>query len=127
MQSDKIVCKLCSRELILGEAITCGFRGVTTYECLDEKECKGIVNIEKNKKDAIKIKELEEREKYKHLDQVAQLKMLYDINFDDLEELQVKFRDCSVHYYCELNDSFYSWMKSGNYWYKPTFDLRQYI
>ena len=127
MQSVKIVCKLCKRERALGDTITCGFRGVTTYECLDELGCKEIVNLEKTKKEAMQIKELEERLKYAHLDQIGKLKMMYDIDFDDLEELEIKFRDDSVHYYCKLNDSFYSWAKGENYWYRLMGDLRQYI
>lgn len=125
--STQITCKLCGQERIMGEMITCGFRGVTTYECLDETSCKQAINVNKSVKDVKQNEYLDKIAKYKHLPQDQQFVAIYGLDFSELSELGAKFRDASVHYYYPPNGSYYSWNWSNKTWYISSFDLSQYL
>lgn len=127
MQSTLIKCNKCNKENPLSEMSSYSFRGIVTYNCTDEFNCES-----KEKLEAIKIKEKERidkehREKYKHLPKEEQIKEMYGIDFDDLEEMDIRFRDASIHYYHEDTDEFYSWSFCGKYWYRGHCSLKQYL
>lgn len=124
MQSTIVKCRNCEKENILSEMSSYCHRGITNYECANEKDCKSKTQINA---ELIEKKEKEDRIKYGHLPQEEQIKEKYGINFGELDELNIKFRDGSIHFYHKLTDSFYSWSWSGKYWYKPTFDLKKYV
>ena len=116
-------CAKCNKERPLNEMIGCGFRGVTTYECIDEQNClskERLQNIEREKQKKI---DMDERQKYIHLPKEEQLKQRYNVEFDDLEELKMRFRDASIHYRHKESDTTYSWCFSGNYWYQTSIKL----
>ena len=95
-----------------------------TYQCADEAGCRKVRNakaVEIEKKEAL------EREKHKHLTQEGQFKARYNIDFEELEELDCRFRDGSTHYYHRKTDQYYSWSFTGGYWYQTKFDLRKYV
>ena len=74
------------------------------------------VNCVKEIKDKQKEEEKEEREKYSHLTKEEQIKEKWGINFNDLEELKVQYRDGSIHYKNPLG-KIYSWNLFRKYWY----------
>lgn len=122
-----VTCHKCKSEKLFNEIASCNYKGTVTYECLDEKNCKSksLINMEaKQKKDK---EENEQKNKYKHLPKEEQLKERYGVEFDDLEEVEMRFRDASIHYHYPDEDTFYSWSFAEKFWYKPSFDLRQYL
>lgn len=127
MQLVIVNCNKCNKESPLIEMTSCSFKGKVTYECSNETTCLSKAKLEKIKLEETEKINKDKRDKYKHLPQIEQLKEMYGIDFDELEELDIRFRDASIHYYCEYNDEFYSWSFGGKHWYQTSFDLRKYI
>ena len=99
---------------------------IDIYECVDEINCRKICKKlaeeiseiymkERREKEA---KEQEFRDKYGHLSCEEQFEKKFpSVKFSNLKEFPVKFRDASIHYYDEENDSIYSWNHLRGFWY----------
>ncbi len=85
------------------------------FECLEDCQKEVRERAKKLREDKRK-KELEIREKYKHLDKEEQFEAMFGLEFDDLTESPLKLRDASIHYR-HKNGKKYSWCFAGNYWY----------
>lgn len=110
------ICKLCDRERNMEDLTSVHEKGNITYICEDVKDCKSNnKKIQKKIDEEKRIKEL--REKYKHLDKEEQLKEIYGVDFDDLDELPERYRDASIHYIHKETGKKYKWTWAGNYWY----------
>jgi len=71
--------------------------------------------------------ETTEQEKYKHLAKDEQIKERYGIEFEDLKQINRKWLDGSTHYYHSGDDTVYSWNFMEKYWYKSTYNFKQYL
>lgn len=71
--------------------------GVVSYTCSNYKECSARANPEKTKFDKL-------QSQYKHLDKEDQLREIYGLEMDDLEEIPFRTRDASIHYQYIPND-----------------------
>jgi hypothetical protein len=92
MDNQNIVkCHQCGIENSKEKMFCCLFKGQTNYECIDEKSCKDRGKPPHPKKEYV----------YEDLNK-------FGIEFDDLEEVNMRFRDYSKHYYHPKTDKFYS-------------------
>ena len=69
--------------------------GNVSYECSNEKECYQRANVEKI---ALEQERRMLLQKFGNYEKEEQLKAMYGINFDDLEEIPFRTRDASIHY-----------------------------
>lgn len=100
------------------------------YVCDDEKNCKSEEEIKKEKdKQTIIDHERVEHEKFKNLPPSEYFRMKYNKNYDELEELSIKFRDGCIYYYHQRTHTFYKWNFFGKYWDQPNseFSLKYLI
>lgn len=99
-------CNICGLEKSINELDVWNMKNNIVYECIDRKKCnnnkmenqikKNVDLIEKNKKVLLQNK--------------------FNINLNDLNQLQHRFRDNSVHYYDD-EKNIYSWNIIKKEWY----------
>lgn len=100
-------CNNCGLNKPLNELDIWNIKNIITYECADRKKCH---------KDKLEnqIKNIENEDKSKEI-----LQKNYNINFSELEEINYRFRDGSIHYINKNNKKIYSWNKIKKQWYIP--------
>jgi hypothetical protein len=117
-------CVLCKREVEKNKVYDVKSSGQTTYECVDSKECSKEVARVNEELRRNRLSEFERNyednyddlvNKYGSLEKEEQLKMMFNIEFEDLIELP-RFRDACIHYKHKDSDQKYTWSLVNKHW-----------
>lgn len=120
--SSIVQCQRCEEKRPMMEMAQCSHRGNITYECAN----KCLTLAEKQMRiDKEKDKELIAQ--FGHLPQGAQIKAMYNIEFDDMEELGIRMRDASYHYHHNPTNEYYSWNFFQHEWRKADSSIKKLI
>ncbi len=116
-----VECQICKTGRLVDEMYSCLSGRTTTYECIDEDDCKIQYKEYEKRRQQSFVKsfinhDLRE-EDIKQLSKKEQFDYIYKIKFEELYELPQRFRDGSIHYYHEESGDIYTWSFIGNNWY----------
>ncbi|ARF08838.1 hypothetical protein Catovirus_1_888 [Catovirus CTV1] len=103
--TDSYVCSNCGATKPLSELDMWNSKNVITYECTNRKKCNAnrvAIKVEKTHDDNKKME--------------TSLKETFSMNLSDLEEINYRFKDCSIHYICKKNQKMYTWHKLNKKW-----------
>jgi hypothetical protein len=113
IEDTRVKCNKCGNLAEMSEMYTVHNLGAIEYECVDEKGCYNRKNADRF---ARQKKQRELQKKCAHLSKEEQLREMFDVNFEDLIENPVRYRDASIHYKHKTTGVRYTWCWGSKCW-----------
>jgi len=115
-------CKLCGTESSsMNDFYSVFSNQIKAYECIDEKKCRSLQpdNINLGKKI---VKQYYSNEKSdKTLSREDLFKEIFKLDFDELDESPIKFRDATINYIHKNTGDKYRYHRYNHSWSKSDF------
>ncbi len=117
--SDKFTCNLCGTEGTINDFYSVCSGGTTTYECVQEDDCKELrKDFEKKKLDKLK-KDYENgvsKDYLKTLSKEELFNLKYNYKFNELEVFPIRARDGCIHYVHPDSNQMFTWSMFRGDW-----------